>query len=227
MTSTSLLGPILASNTSSISQGPSSGFASNGGGAAAGGGLEGFGNIMGIAGAAVQAIGAFYQAKNQQFQLESEALSLDFQQSIANINARAAELDAQAILEAGRRERALTTLQAGAAKSAQLVGIASRGVQAGVGSAAEIQASSEFAKLVDAYTIDANAFRAATAARRTAVNERTRADLAGVSASNLRLTKGSLRPGVIGASSLLGSAGGVARNFSRSIRANANAGGGV
>ena len=129
-------------------------------------GLETGANVMAIAGLVTQAIGSFYAAETQKFQLKSQALSLDFEQSIANLNARAAEQDAVAIFAAGRRRRAQVGLQFGQVRAATRVSTAARGIQAGVGSAAEIAASVELASAVDALTIDANTFRAVSAARR-------------------------------------------------------------
>jgi hypothetical protein len=165
---------------------------------------------MSIAGALTGAIGSFYSAKNQQYQLKSQALSLEFERSIANINARAAELDAKHILEAGRHQKALVTLQAGQVKASQRVSQAAAGIQGGVGSAAEVLASTELAKRLDSLTIDANTARAAMAARSRAVNFQNQSLLTGVSAQNLRDSAGSISPFMAAGTSLLGSASRVA-----------------
>lgn len=190
----------------------------SGGGGGSLSGLESGGNVLAVAGLVTQAIGSFYSAKSQQFQLESDALSLDFQQSISNLNARASERDAAAILEAGRQRKALVTLRFGQIRGQQRASTAARGIAGGVGSAAEVAASTELAKDLDAFTIDANAFRQASAARLQAVNQRNRAELLGVSARNLRRSAGAIIPGLSAATTLLGGAGGVASGIAQRSR---------
>ncbi len=190
-------------------------FATTGGAGGSAGflGLGSAGPILSIAGALTGALGAFYSAKADQYRLRSQALDLEFESSIANINARQAELDAESIFEAGAREKALRTLQFGQVKGAARASQAARGIQAGVGSAAEVQASIDFARELDAFTIDANTVRAAGEARRRAVDQRNAALLSRVSAQNIRSAAGSISPGLAAAGSLLGSAPLVASQF--------------
>lgn len=183
-------------------------------------GLHTFGTIMSVAGVLTGAIGSFYAAKTQKYQLQGQALSLEFERSIANLNSRAAERDAQAILEAGRQEKALTTLRHGQAIATQRASQAARGLQAGVGSVAEMAATSILAKDLDALTIDADTVRAANAARLRAVDLRSRGRLAGVGAANLRGTAGSVSPFLATTSSLLTGAGRVSRSISQGLRQN-------
>lgn len=179
-------------------------------------GLEGFGSVIGIAGMVASAIGSFYEAKSRQYVAESEALSMDFRRSMADINARAAEMDARAILEAGRHERVLSGLRYGAVRGAQEAGLAARGVEGGLGSAAEILATTAFARDADAYAIDVGAARGAAAARRQATDFRTTSLLSGMSAANLRLFGRSISPFSAGATSLIRGGGQVASAFGRS-----------
>ncbi len=178
-------------------------------------GLETGANVMAVAGLVTQAIGSFYQAETQKFQLKSQALSLDFEQSIANINARAAEQDAVAIFAAGRRRRSQVGLRFGQVRAATRVSAAARGVQAGVGSAGEIAASVELATAIDALTIDANTFRAVSAARRRAIDFRNQALLTGVSAQNVRGSERTISPGLQAFTTLLGGAGPVASGIAQ------------
>jgi hypothetical protein len=182
------------------------------------GDLQSFGTGLAIAGVATEAIGAFYAIDAQKYQLRSQALSAEFAENIARINARAAEFDAHLALEAGRRRRALSTLRSGQVRGAQRVSAAARGVQAGVGSAGEIMASVELAKDVDAFAIDAQAFREASIARRRATGELTRADLARVSATNLRGTADALNPFLAAGSTILGGSGRLALQFGQNER---------
>lgn len=181
-------------------------------------GLEAGGNVLAVAGLVTQAIGSFYAAESQKFQLKSQALSLDFEQSIANINARAAEADAVAIFAAGRRRRAQIGLRFGQVKATTRVSAAARGIQAGVGSAAEVATSVELASAVDALTIDANTFRAVSAARRRAIDFRNQALLTGVSARNVRESGRSISPELQAFTTLLGGAGEVASGIAQRSR---------
>ena len=169
-------------------------------------GLQTFGTVLGISGALLSAIGSYRAAESQRYQLESQALELELQGSLANLNARAAEQDAEAILEAGAREKGRTTLRFGQVKGAARARAAAAGIQAGVGSAAEVQVSIEAAKEIDSLTIERNAVRAAGAARLRGVNLRSQALLSRVGVQNLRRGARSLSPGLAAATSLTGSA---------------------
>ena len=181
-------------------------------------GVETAGNVLAGAGLAIQAIGSFYAAESQKFQLKAKASTLEFEQSIANINARAAEQDAVAIFAAGRRRKAQIGLKFGQVKAATRVSAAARGIQAGVGSAAEVAASVELASAVDALTIDANTFRAVSAARRRAIDFRNQALLTGVSARNVRGSERSISPGLQAFTTLLGGVGGLASGIAQRSR---------
>lgn len=178
----------------------------------------GFGSMLSVFGALTGALGSFYSAKSQQYQLKSAAMNADFQQSMANINARGAEKQAQMILEAGQREAARYSLQAGAAKSSYAASQAARGVQAGVGSAAEIAASQEYIKAADLMTIDVNAAREAAAARMQKVNYQTQGAMAGASAANMRATARSINPLMQASTTLLGGAASFASQYAQDRR---------
>jgi hypothetical protein len=172
-----------------------------------------FGMALSIGGYLNQAVGAYYSAKAQQYALKSQALDLEFQQTMAAINARSAELDAQLELEAGRRDVGRVGLQYGQVKGAERARQAAGGTQAGVGSAAEVQASIETAKELDQITISANAVRAANAARTRATGYESVARMAGVNAANARTAGRNIQPWAGFGSSLLAGAGGVAREW--------------
>ena len=195
------------------------------------------GPIMQIAGMATQAIGSYYGAKMQQIQLraqsdtlryqsQSQAMSLQFQKDMSTLNAELSEADAQQILLAGEREAGQISRRYGRAKSSNRASMAARGVQLGVGSTAEVDASIELAKQVDMLTINANRTRAAAAARMQRVNYANQALMSGVSASNvaamgeisasnLASSASSISPFGQAFSSLLGNAGAVANTWYR------------
>lgn len=166
-----------------------------------------WGAALAVMGAAQQVIGNFYAIKSQQSQLKQQALSLEFQGRMSQINARNAERQAGDILAAGRQQAMELTLRAGQVREGARATMGARGIRAGVGSGAETLASIDLMKEIDRFTIDANAVRAANAARMQGVNAANEGLLAGVSASNLRSQAGALNPVAGAMPSLLTGAG--------------------
>jgi hypothetical protein len=171
------------------------------------------GPILAIAGMATSAIGAYYAAKTQQYQLESQALTNDFQKSMSELNAKNAEFTAQTILESGQRQIGAVTMRAGNVKGAARASMAARGIQAGVGSAADVIATTDLMKEVDVNTINARSVQAAEAQRMAAVNSQNQAMMAGVSADNARMGASTINPFMASTGSLLGSASTVASAY--------------
>lgn len=164
-----------------------------------------------IGGATTQAIGTYYAAKDRQYDLRSQALSYEFEKTMAAVNARQAEAASQAILEAGAQEASLTGLRYAQERSSARTSTAARGVQIGVGSAAEEDASLAYAEATDRITINANAVRQANEAKLQATNLRSRGALAGISAENARASARGVNPGLAAGTSFLGSAGRLAQ----------------
>ena len=152
-----------------------------------------------IGGMATSAIGSYYSAATQKETLKGQA-------EVSEINARIAELGAQSALNQGQRQVGALTLKAGQLKSGQRAAMAANGIDLGVGSAAEIQASTDIMKDIDASTLTANAMRSAWGYRTQAVNFQNEA-------LTQRATAGAISPGMSVASSLLGSAGSVASSW--------------
>ena len=203
---------------------PNEGTATSGAAATSGGNTFGtVGAMAMVAGGVMSAIGAYYQAENQKLQLKSQASAADFASRIAGINARNAEADAQFAIEAGRREAALYSLRAAQQRAATTVSMGARGIQAGVGSAAEVQASNELAKRLDLQAIDTNTLRQSQAMRRQVVNERQQAMLGNASARNLRASAKSIQPWAGAAGQLLGTTGQAASIYGTYMTANRNA----
>lgn len=144
------------------------------------------GLVLGFGGMGVQAVGAYYGVRNQKLQLRGMARQADYSAFMADLNARQAELAAVDIMRAGQREAGQVTMQYGQAKAASAASIASSGVQAGVGSAAERQTAIELAKEIDKLTIDSNTLRQQQAARMQAVNYRNDARLSRANAEAMR-----------------------------------------
>lgn len=175
----------------------------------------GFGLGLQIAGVLTSAIGGYYGVKAQQYNAKAAALAADFESDMAAFNARAGEQDAQAVLRAGRRSSGQSSLAYRQLKAGTRARRSARGVQSGVGNAAEVDASIEFAKESDRITINRNTIRAANARRLAAVGLEGRAGLARASAENLRSGARSLSPGIAAGSSLLAGSGYVAPSWER------------
>lgn len=156
--------------------------------------MKTYGPIISIAGIIGQVAGAYYGAKTQQYQLESQAMNLEFQKDIAGINARQAEFTAQGILRAGEQQAGALTLKYGKAKGAQRAAMAANGGVIGEGSNAEIEATNELMKEIDVYTINANTVRAAENSRTQGQNYKTQAAMYGVSANNMRYSAQTIDP---------------------------------
>ena len=151
------------------------------------------------AGAVSSAVGSFYSAKMTKNQLAFEA-------SMADINARIAELGARSAFEQGQQQVASLTMQAGQLKGRQRASMAANGVDLGEGSAAEVQASTELMKAIDKQTIEANAVKNAWGYRTQGANYQSEALMKRGSASGIS-------PLASGASSLLTSGAQVASSW--------------
>lgn len=171
------------------------------------GGAASAGFWLQIGGALSSAVGAYAEAQAKQFELRSQALSLEYQQTLSAINARLAESDAQQILEAGKQQVGMSGLQYAQVRGANRASAASRGIQAGVGSAAEVATSIDYAAESDRLTINSNTVRAASQRRLQATDIANQGALAGVSAANIRTSAGSINPALAAQTSFLGSAG--------------------
>ncbi len=151
------------------------------------------------AGAATQMVSAWSSARAQKDELE-------FNAQMAELNAQASERSAQQTLQAGNEEIAQTSLKYGALKSTQRAGLAASGVDLSVGSATEVQASTDLAKELDLNAIKVNAVRAAWGHRTQATNYRNQATMA-------RGASSAISPGMAATTSLLGSASQIAGKY--------------
>lgn len=175
--------------------------------------LKNLGLLTSLFGAANTAVGAFYAAKAQQYQLKSQASTMQFQAGMDAINAHGAEMSAQSILEAGKTQVQQYTMRAGQEAARNTVATAARGVDLSSGSAVTERASEDLTKQLDVMTINANATRAAWGQRTQATNYGNASLLAGVSANNLRTSARTISPGAAATTSLLNSATGIASQW--------------
>lgn len=173
--------------------------------------------FMGL-GAIQSMVGTYYGAKTQQYQLDSQKLTYEFQQDMSEINARQMERQAQSIMLAGQRQQGQIGLRAGKVKGATRASQAARGITMGVGSAAEEIATIDLVKEIDMLTINVNTTQAANAARTQGVNFSNQSLMQGVSASNAGAGASTIDPYGQAATSLIGSASAVSANWYQSNR---------
>lgn len=171
--------------------------------------------MLAAGGTLLSSIGSFYDAKAASYLDKSAALDAEFAASMSSLNARAAELDAQATLAAGQREESIASMRTAAAKAELRAAGGASGTTLGVGSSAELLASVDYVGEVDRYSIGLNTVTAAAAQRTAATNFRTQASMQRVSAANLRASAGRRSATLAGATSLVGGATQVAARWAR------------
>lgn len=152
-----------------------------------------------IGGGVGSTLGSYFGARGQR----NAALS---QADVARQNARLAELNAQSELAKGNDAVARQTLRAGALKGQQRSSLAANGVDLGVGSAAELLASTDVLKEIDVNTLISNAVNKAWGYRLEGANYMAQAEMAKGAAKGIS-------PGLAAASTLLSSAGSVASSW--------------
>jgi hypothetical protein len=145
------------------------------------------------------AVSSYYGAKSQKEQLR-------FQATMSDLNAKTAELGAQAELAKGQREEQAVRLKTGQLKSRQLVAMAANGIDLSSDTAQNILNTTDVMGEIDAQTVAENAIRQAWGYRTQGVNAQNEALFA-------RATSRGISPGMAAASSLLGDAGQVAGNW--------------
>ena len=176
------------------------------------------GAILGVGAALSSAIGSFYSAKSARYQLKAQESALRFRSEMSNINARMAENQAQQIMQSSRQQMSMAALNYSQQQAAERVSMAARGVQAGVGSVAEVAASQEYLKRRALYTMDINAVRQAGAVRMQRANILAEQSMMNVQAEQARAMRSGISPGLAAGSTLLGSAGQLMYQYGRGLR---------
>lgn len=158
---------------------------------------------MAFASAALQTGGMITSAIGSYNSAQISKINLNTQATIAESNARIAELGAQSALMRGQKQASGLMLKAGQLKSRQRASMAANGVSLGEGNAVELQASTDIMAQIDKNTIETNAVYEAFGYRSNAVNYQNDALMRRASAS-------AISPMGAAAGTLLGSAGSVA-----------------
>ena len=173
------------------------------------------GAVAAIGGSVIASIGAYATAQGQEAQLKSGAMTEDHQAVMDDLGAQQARLAAQSVVAEGRRARGRYGLRAAQEQASQRASAAARGIQGGVGSAAEVQASLKFAQTVDELTIDANTLRQRQALERQELSLRNRAEMRRVSAENMRRSASTISPGLAAATQALRGLASTTGSFAR------------
>lgn len=171
-------------------------MAGEGAGGASGGGGPSQGPALAIAiiGAVSAAAGAYYSAVAQRYAADSQALDLDYQASLSALNASLAGNAAQETIAAGQAEGGRLGLQYRQLLGEHLAETGARGVEAGVGSAAEARASILLAKESDRINLNMNTVRATNALRLQQVNLQNESLLFRTRAEAVRRMAGKINP---------------------------------
>lgn len=157
------------------------------------------GTILSFFGTINSAVGTYYSS-------QAQISALKHQAEMEQINARIAERSAQSRMLQGQKDIGRLTLKAGQLKSKQRVSLAANGVVLGEGSAAEIIASTDLMKEIDANQIFINATQDAWSIRTGGLNNY-------INAQSALAKAGSISPLGASTGSLLSGAGTVASNW--------------
>ena len=157
---------------------------------------QGFGVLGGI-------IAADSAASTEKYKTKSLALSLEHKKDMALFNQRMKESQAQHISRAYNIKLMMLGLKQGAAKSAGVVSIASRGGVRGVGSNLNVMAGNDILAQIDKNTMNSNKVRAVENKRLEAVGLGIQGSMYGMSASNMFSSASQINPFMNMTSSLL------------------------
>lgn len=147
----------------------------------------------------LKALNAYSTAKSQQS-------SMRFQAQLDQMNAQSSENQAQSVLSQGNFEQQNQQLKTADMLGQQRAGMAANGVALGVGSAANVQESTQVMGQIDTNTIAANAMRQAFGYRSQANNYSNDAIMQEAGAKQIN-------PWMSAATSLIGSAPTVAQSW--------------
>jgi hypothetical protein len=170
------------------------------------------GGVMSIGGTVTGLIGNWAASNRQKYEAESAGLNLEHQEDMAKINADMLEMEAQQVYRAYNRQIMTKTMAAGIKTGTARASFAARGVQLGYGSVANVFASDAVMKEIDKLTMNSNRVRAANQMRTRGVQADIRADMLGVSASNMFATASTVSPFLNMTSTLMSGVGDFAKN---------------
>ena len=148
-------------------------------------------------------IGAYSAAQTEKYKTKSLALSLEHKKDMALFNQRMKDSQAQHINRAYNTKIMMLGLKQGAAKSAGVVSIASRGGVRGVGSNLNVMVGNDVLAQIDKNTMNSNKVRAVENKKLEGVGLGIQGSMYGMSASNMFSTASQISPWMNMTSSLL------------------------
>jgi hypothetical protein len=157
-------------------------------------GLEKFGVSMGVAGVLGGAYSAFAGARSERLRTKSLALRLKHQEDMMRFNIRQNESQAQWLNQVFNKQYQIATLKQGAKKSTAKTSFAARGIKMGVGSTKDVFVSSEVLNTIENLTMNSNKVRKIQNQRLKGVGMGIKADMTGLSASNMFATARTIDP---------------------------------
>tara|TARA_R100001440_G_scaffold38741_1_gene58384 strand:+ start:324 stop:896 length:573 start_codon:yes stop_codon:yes gene_type:complete len=173
---------------------------------------RGLGGALSIGSTFTNIIAARSAADTERYKLESQGLNYELQSNLADLNADMLTLEAQQVARAYNRQIMTKTLQDGLKKGTARASFAARGIQMGVGSTANVFATSAIMKEIDKLTMNSNKVRAVNQMKTRGVQADIRGDMLGVSASNMFASATTVSPFLNMASTLLTGAADFAAN---------------
>ena len=148
-------------------------------------------------------IGAYSAAQTEKYKTRSLALSLEHKKDMALFNQRMKESQAQHIGRAYNTKLMMLGLKQGAAKSAGVVSIASRGGVRGVGSNLNVMVGNDLLANIDKHTMNTNKVQAVQNKKLEGVGLGIQGSMYGLSASNMFSSASQINPFMNMTSSLL------------------------
>ena len=158
------------------------------------GSLEKFGVAMGVGGLLSGALGSYQEARSQQLRTKSLGLQLKHQEDMMRFNIRQNESQAQWLEKVFNNQYQAKTLDMGSRKSTAKTTFASRGVDLTVGSTKDAFVSSDVLNAIEKLTMNSNRVRSITNQRLKGVGMGIKADMLGLSASNMFATARTIDP---------------------------------
>lgn len=148
----------------------------------------------------LQAAGLAFSAFSSYNQAEGQKEAANYQASVARNNAQIAEWQAQDASKRGEEEETRQRMRTAQLKGSQRAGLAANGIDISEGSAAQIQADTDWMGEQDALTIRDNA-------KRNAWGWRSQGQQSTADANMYKAKADSISPMLAGAGSLLGNSG--------------------
>ena len=158
------------------------------------GSLDKFSVAMGAAGVLGGVVGSHFEAKSQILRTKSLGLRLKHQEDMMRFNIRQNESQAQWLNKVYNNQYQAKTLDIGSRKSTAKTTFASRGVDLTVGSTKDAFVSSDVLNAIEKLTMNSNMVRSITNQRLKGVGMGIKADMLGLSESNMFATARTIDP---------------------------------